>query len=296
MQLTNNSGKGFNMKLIKRLSISVLILIATTQSVLAGSTQEAENKHPVEDVMTFAKQVEKYAANKGARAFIIARVGQPEKDLPKGIKFTHTAIAVYSEIKLNSGETVFGYAIHNLYQNSKDLNESQIITDYPVDFFWGVESLKAGIIIPNEKLQQRIVETIASNKHKQLHNPNYSLVANPFNSEYQNCTEHTLDVINASVYQTTDIKRLKTNAKNYFKPQRVYTSGFKLAMGNWFAAGVHTDDHNGRVKTATFTTIARYLEQNKLMQSATVAEFENGELVTEQLNPNIGYASQANSI
>lgn len=238
--------------------------------VFAGSAQNTKITFSVETVEKFAKNVERYAANEGARAFIIARVGRAEKDLPKGIKFTHTAIAIYSSITLESGENVKGYAIHNLYQKENDLDKSELVIDYPVDFFWGVNSLKAGIIIPAPNVQQRIIEVIASGKDKVMHNENYSVIANPFNNIFQNCTEHTLNVINSGIYQTTDIEQLKANSKQHFEPQKVKASPFKLLLGTLFMDDVSTKDHSGKVYTTTFTTIGQYLKNNELFSKAVV--------------------------
>lgn len=257
--------------------ILVLVVALASLPTFAGSNQATEIKHSVEEVETFAKQVERYAAKNRARAFIIGRVGRPEKDLPKGIRFTHTAIAVYSEITLDTGEVVKGYAIHNLYQKEGKLNKSKLVVDYPVDFFWGVDALKAGVIIPNEELQTRLIEVIASGKDKLIHNENYSVIANPFNNRYQNCTEHTLNVINAGIYQTTDMTELKSNAKAHFKAQRVKTNPFKLLLGSVFMDDVKTKDHKGKIRTATFTTIGKYLELNQLVKKAIVLEPEGKE-------------------
>lgn len=242
----------------------------------AGSQQNGELKFAPEQITQFAKSVEKYAAKKGARAFIIARLGQPEKDLPKGFKFTHTAVAVYSQITLDDGQQAKGYAIYNLYQDANNPDKSSLMTDYPVDFFWGAERLKAGIIIPTPDLQARIINAIASGKNQTLHNPNYSLIANPFNNQFQNCTEHTLNIINAAIYQTDNMARIKANTEAYFTPQKVQVSRFKLAMGNWFAKGVSTEDHGRKIQTTSFTSIARYLEEFGLMEEAVV--FEEGEV------------------
>jgi hypothetical protein len=255
---------------MKKLILALLISI--TGYANAGSNQATEIKFKPEQVATFAKNVEKYAANKGARAFIIARVGQPKSKLPKGINFTHTAIAVYSEITLTDGKVAKGYAIHNLYQDAKNSNKSSLVTDYPVDFFWGVHELKAGIIIPTPELQQKLIEVIASGKNKQLHNPKYSLIANPFNNKYQNCTEYTLNMINAAIYQTTNMKQLKANTKAYFEPQRVHVSRFKLSLGSIFADGVTTKDHKGKVKTASFGSIGKYLQKYNLATTQHIFE------------------------
>lgn len=261
--------------------IIIFFIGISAATCYAGSQQEAKAIFQADEITTFAKNVEKYAAKQQARAFIIARVGRPEKDLPKGIKFTHTAIAVYSSITLDDGNTVKGYAIHNLYQQAKKPERSDLITDYPVDFFWGAQAMKAGIIIPTPELQNRIINIIASGQNKALHNPNYSVIANPFNNEFQNCTEHTLDIINAAIYQNTNKEQLKLNAKSHFKPQKVYTNPFKLALGSMFMDDVTTRDHKGKVYTTTFTTIAKYLKENELVTQ--VVTFDNKGLVTPMI-------------
>ena len=250
----------------------VAIGLFFSQLTYAGSALGAEAQLPVEQVEDFATQLEPYAAKQGARAFIIARIGRPENELPKGIKFTHTAIALYSEISLESGEKVNLYAIHNLYQKTDQRDKSELVIDYPVDFFWGVNALKAGIIIPNADVQQRIIEVIASGKDQQMHNENYSVIANPFNNEFQNCTEHTLNIINAGIYQTTDLALLKSSAKQHFQAQRVKVNPLKLLLGNIFVEDVSTKDHSGRVRTTTFSTISQYLEENELLAKAVVLE------------------------
>ena len=259
---------------MKRLFVSCLFLLLPF-TTLGGSQQTTEAKFDPQTIAKFAKGVEKYAAKQGARAFIIARIGQPKEKLPKGIEFTHTAIAVYSEITLEDGKKAKGYAIHNLYQSAQNSDTSSLVTDYPVDFFWGAQELKAGIIIPTPELQAKIIEVIASGQNATLHNANYSLVANPFDQRYQNCTEHTLDIINAAIYQTSDMKRLKLNAKTYFEPQRVHVSRFKLTMGSMFSSGISLNDHKGSVNTASFTTIARYLERYQLASPKVIFHPEN---------------------
>lgn len=251
---------------MKKLFVMAILCLLSTFAI-AGSNQATETKFSPEVVADFAKRVEKYAAKNGARAFIIARVGQPQAKLPKGIEFTHTAIAIYSEITLANGDKAKGYAIHNLYQQAKDSSVSSLVTDYPVDFFWGVHELKAGIIIPTPELQDKIIDVIANGKNKTLHNANYSLVANPYNAKYQNCTEHTLDIINAAIYQTTDIRQLKANTQAYFEAQPVHVSRFKLSMGSLFSDGISLKDHKGKVVTTSFDSIANYLEKYDLSSS-----------------------------
>jgi len=80
-----------------------------------------------------------------------------------------------------------------------DQTRSQLIQDTPADFFAGAQRLDAGIIIPDAQLQQKLLRVIASPTDRSLHNANYSVLANPSNKRFQNCTEHTLDVMMAAI-------------------------------------------------------------------------------------------------
>ncbi|MFT6268657.1 MAG: hypothetical protein ACJAVV_001472 [Alphaproteobacteria bacterium] len=257
---------------IKTTFCAAVMLTTLISNANAGSQQAAKIQHKPEEIVAFSKGVEKYAAAKGARAFIIARVGRPVNDLPKGIFYTHTAIAVYSAITLDDGSVVNGYAIHNLYQNADDKTKSQLITDYPVDFFWGAFNLTAGIVIPRPEIQQQLITLIANGDNKKLHNPKYTVLASPFNSMYQNCTEHTLDMLNAAIYKTTNAAQLKANAQAHFDAQRVKTNRFKLMLGSALMKDVTTRDHKGKVRTATFTSIAKYLQKYDLAEHAVTLD------------------------
>ena len=257
---------------MKKLMITVLFIFCLP--AMAGSKSNSQAIYSPQQIASFAKQVERYAAQQGARAFIIGRIGRAPKDLPKGIKYTHTAVAIYSDISLKNGNSARGYVIHNLYQRNGQANKSDLVTDYPVDFFWGAQSLTAGISIPTPALQQKLIETYSSGAAQILHNENYSVLANPYNDKYQNCTEHTLLLLNAAIYNTTDSKRLYANNNAYFEAQRVHTSPFKLMLGSAFIKGVTTADHRGKVKTATFTSIARYLDKYQLLDKSISLDSE----------------------
>lgn len=252
--------------------VAVLILCAFSGELIAGSTAKAEAQFEPETITRFAKQVEKYIASQGARVVILGRIGRPPEDLPKGVTFTHTAIAIYSSIALPDGKTAKGYAIHNLYQNDKKLDRSDLVVDYPVDFFWGVYQLRAGIIIPTPELQQRLLQAYAKGMDKAVHRPDYSLLANPYNDRFQNCTEYTLDVINAAIYQTTDYQQLKANSKAHFKAQPVKINGLKLLVGSVLMEDIKIQDHSGKVVIATFDTIGEYLADNHLLERSIVFE------------------------
>ncbi len=256
-------------KLIHSLTAAMVVLgLAATAE--AGSTAEAVPQFKADEIVSFAKKVEKVVASKGARVFLVSRVGRPLDELPDGIQYTHVGFGVYSTIKTADGREVPGYAMYNLYQREKEPDVSDLVVDYPVDFFAGVYQLKAGIVIPTPELQQRLLKVIASSTYKDLHNPDYSVIANPYNSKYQNCTEHTLDVINAAIYQTDDVEKIKLNTKAYYEAQKLKISPFKLLAGSIFMPDVKTSDQKNGIRTSTYTTIAAYLDKYDLIQEQLV--------------------------
>lgn len=223
------------------------------------SNPVAEARYTAEQIIRFSKQVEKLLAAKGARVAIVSRMGRPLTEMPEGMHFTHAGFAVYSAITTRDGRNLNGYAMYNMYQNNDRPDTSNLVQDYPVDFFAGVAVLEAGVIIPSAELQRRLLEVIASPTYAALHDPHYSAIANPYSLGKQNCTEFVLDVINAAIYQTSSIKQIKAGEKAYFKAQKVNVNPLKLMLGALFSAEIATSDHSGEPVTATFETIADYL-------------------------------------
>ncbi len=252
------------MKLICLRTCLVIVLasfcIASNAQSFSGSSAHAKAKFQPEQIVSFAKKVEKTLATEGARVAIIARMGRPLSEMPEGMYFTHVAFAVYSSITLANGNTVPGYAVHNLYQKSDRPNLSELVQDYPIDFFAGVAALEAGILIPSPDLQQRLLAVISSPTYASLHEPRYSVIANPYTVDRQNCTEFVLDVINSAIYQTGDIRTIKANTKAYFKAQPVKVNPLKLMLGSMFIKEVTTVDQPGKPVTATFEKISEYLQ------------------------------------
>lgn len=257
---------------VKYKIVLVLVTALFSSSLLfAGSSQAGGEIHfKADEIIQFSKKVEKILAQKGARVAILARVGRDRASLPKGVNFTHVAFAVYSQITTADNRKIPGYAIYNLYQRAETPNISDLMIDYPVDFFAGVELLEAGIIIPTPELQERLLKVIASDTYKKLHNPHYSVIANPFTTDLQNCTEHTLDVITAAIYETSDLRVIKANEKAYFKPLELDINPLKLALGSMFVADVAVSDHPGSPETTTFETIDDFLTKNNLVSETII--------------------------
>lgn len=255
------------MRLLANLFAAVALMFAPlSHAGDASSTTDGTTVLPALQIANFSKKVEHTLAQHGARVAILGRTGRPLEDLPPGVRYTHVAFAVYSMIEMAGGKQQPGYAIYNLYQLTESPNKSKLTQDYPFDFFAVVPELRAGIVIPVPKLQQRLLELITSESYQNLHNPLYSLMANPYNNQTQNCTEFVLNAIQASIYQTDNIDFIKRSIADHFTAYRVRVNPLKLVAGAVLLEGISLEDHSGPVRTATFTSIASYLQQFDLVQ------------------------------
>ncbi|MBI5277806.1 MAG: DUF2145 domain-containing protein [Burkholderiales bacterium] len=225
-------------------------------------TQQAAPAIAAAQVIAFSKKVERELAARGARVAIVARAGRPASEMPPGMRYTHAGFAVYSEILTADGRRVAGYAMYNDYQSDDEPDTSSLVQDYPVDFYAAVKKLEAGLIIPSPELQRRLLELIDTPAYRSLHERPYSAIANPYTLGKQNCTEFVLDVVQAAIYRTSDIRVLKAHTRAYFAAQPVLVGPFKLVLGSLFSREISLSDQPQMPPvTATFETIARYLQQ-----------------------------------
>ncbi|HEY0435676.1 MAG TPA: DUF2145 domain-containing protein, partial [Phenylobacterium sp.] len=137
----------------------------------------------------FSKQIERDLADKGALVAMVFRTGRPRAELPPGIAYTHGAFWVYRTITTDDGRKLSGYAVYNLYAGDGHAwpkTQSRLVQDYPFDFTRGSSVDDVAVIVPSPEMQRRIIAVIDSPTYEKLHNPAYSLVANPWASRFQN--------------------------------------------------------------------------------------------------------------
>jgi hypothetical protein len=240
------------------------LLTVLPSFVTAGSSQAGNAKLPQADVAAFANRVQHDLAARGANVAIVARMGRDPSVLPRGIQYTHVSFWVFSNIRREDGSTGRGYQVYNLYQLSNNQSRSKLVQDSPADFMTGAHRLDVGVIIPDVRLQKKLLKVISGPTYSALHNARYSVLSNPKTSQFQNCTEHTLDVIMASVYGTKSKPQIKANIASYFQPQEIKLGGMKRFLASASSKALTTQDHGPKVATATFGSIARFMKAHKL--------------------------------
>ena len=247
------------------ISMMLFILsLALPSYVMAGSSEAGKPILSQVAVVDFANRVQQDLASRGASVAIVSRMGRNPNVLPDGVTYTHVAFWVYSQTTRADGSTGRGYQVYNLYQQAENDTRSSLVQDSPADFFAGAHRLDAGVIIPDVRMQEKLLSVIASPTYAALHNPQYAVLANPNSNMFKNCTEHTLNVLMAALYGTSDVPQIKANIAAYFEPQHIQIGEFKRAFAPAASQALTTADHGATVSTATFGSIARFMNANEL--------------------------------
>ena len=128
--------------------------------------------------------------------------------LPDGISYTHGAFWTFVPISLDDGCVINGFAVYNLYHGDGKtlaMDKSYLHQDFPIDFVAPSAVDDIAVIVPTAEMQRRILSIMDSPTYRALHIEAYSLVSNPHDIRYQNCTEFMLDIIAAAAWETADM-------------------------------------------------------------------------------------------
>lgn len=260
---------------LRLLALGLALILPTTAAPRAAlaldvSAQVSSGHFTPVQAAAFAKTIERDLGAKGARVAIVFRSGRTRDRMPKGIDYTHGAFWVHRQIPTaDGGEPVSGYAVYNLYAGDGKVwpvTQSRLVQDWPIDFVTGAAVDDVAVIIPSPEMQRRILAVIDSPAYAKLHNPAYALVSNPLQPKYQNCTAFMLDVIAAAAWQTDDPARILANLRAHYTPTVVKADSLTLFFGPLFDARLRTDDQKGKVLTAEYDSMARFMAANGLIQ------------------------------
>ena len=123
------------------------------------------------------------------------------------------------------------------------------------------------VIIPSPEMQRRIIAVIDSPTYQAVHNPHYSLVANPWKRTYQNCNNFMLNVIAAAIWQTSNPDQITADLKAHYKPTLVKANGVLRLFGPIADQRLRTDDQQGPIRTATYESIAEFMRENNMLEA-----------------------------
>lgn len=253
--------------------IASLALVGLATTPAAPAFADSGSGGPVfsqyfeaEEAATFSKDIEKMLAAKGARVAIVFRTGRTRDKLPDGIEYTHGGFWVYQPIQREDGSVMRGYVGWNLFHGDGEempKTQSYLANDFPFEFVGASAVEDLGVIVPTPAMQKRILTMMADGRYEAVHDPDYSLIASPFDDRYQNCNEFLLDVIAAAAWQTTDYDQLKVNLSAHFEASQVKTGPLARIFGPMVDERLKLRDHRGQpIRTVTYASLAKFMLDN----------------------------------
>lgn len=252
------------------------VLVTPARAQDSVSTSAKSRHFTPEEVARFSKQIENDLAGRGARVAIVFRAGRARETLPKGIAYTHGAFWVYRDVRTAEGAVEPGYAVYNLYAGDGKAwptTTSRLVQDFPFNFTNGSSVDDVAVIIPSPEMQRRILGVIDSPTYAALHNPSYTLIANPLSSKHQNCNGFMLDVIASAVWQTPDREQIRANLKAHYTPTTVQAGAVMRLFAPLADPRLKTDDQSGPLRTATYESMAAFMRDNGLLQATYSVTF-----------------------
>lgn len=254
------------------LARAFLFALACLLAPLAQAGSEAAKvgvaKYGDQPIRDFALRVNDQLDSRRANVAIIARCGRPRGELPDGVRYTHVALAVFEAVRGADGVPFYTYAIYNLYQDSAQEDRSYLKQDLTYNFVAGIDEPDVAICIPIEPLQKRLLAVIRSPAYRDLYIPSYNLLANPWADRYDNCVTHTLKVVVAAIYDTTDRARINANIRAYFAPTPIRLGPLRTLGSHFMTAIKHDDAAPGGLQTATYSSLHAFLQGNRLLRDS----------------------------
>ncbi len=231
-----------------------------------------------EEAAAFSKQIERDLAARGARIAIVFRTGRLRRALPENINYTHGAFWVHQSIEAADGSVFPGYVTWNLFHgDGEDVprGQSYLANEFPVNFAAGSRVDDVAIIIPTTEMQRRLAGLLAGSTYEKLHRKRYSLISDPADARFQNCTEFMLDLVAAAAWQTDDLTQIKANLGAHFRPTEVHASPLARLFGPMADARLRTSDHRGQpIETATFESLSEFMMRHRLADAAYRLDYQ----------------------
>lgn len=262
---------------MRRLALAVCAALALAAAAPApaaaqdSSAQAAASHLAPAEAAAFSKQIERTLADRGARVALVFRSGRPREDMPDGLAYTHGALWVHRTVAGADGAPRQGYAVYNLYHGdgvTLAKGRSHLVQDWPLNFAAGSMEDDVAVILPTPEMQRRLLAVVDSPTYARLHNPSYSLTANPLRRLHQNCNTFLLDVVAAAAWETAEPAQLSANLRAHFRPSRVAAPLLLRVFGPAVDERLHTDDQSGPIVTASYESIRDFMAEHHLSSSS----------------------------
>lgn len=247
------------------IAIAMLLMVASASApVHAGRTCQEMKPDAItmQKALQLALGAREALKASGAQVALIGRVG---RDMSRhGLRYSHMALALRDHPKGR------WYLTHML--NHCGTGVSALYDEGLGNFFLDeVFAFEAIIVIPSPDLQARLRAVAATSLPLMLHQPSYSLIAQPYSTRHQNSNQWVLEQIAAALALPGEVSN-RGEAQRWLRrrdyvPSDIRIAPFERIGARFFATNVYFNDHSneemqsGRYQTVTVESVIRFLER-----------------------------------
>ena len=228
---------------------------------LIASTQKGEPLFERALLEEYGEKIISHLQDNNVEMAIISRSGQPRDRLPDGISYTHSAFW------LKNGDS---YDVYNLYHGEENRLISSLVTDKAADFLTLTREHDVGILLPKPEVQKTLKAHIQSKDYARVHQKDYSLISNPFDTRFQNCNEFMLDVLAAFAWDEYDSAALKAQLSKTIKPTQIKAGFIRRHIAPFVDERLIMADHGKQIFTVTRLDLQELMEGENMLEKAYV--------------------------
>lgn len=204
-----------------------------------------------------------------AKVVLVGRVGSDISE--HGLRYTHVG---YVQRDHPKGRWMFVHLLNECGSNRSSVYDEGLINFFLDDLF----AYDAVIAVPTADLQDRLDAALNGPSVERLHGSNYSMIAYPFSTKYQNSNQWVLEFLAAAQANAALTRQMAQDElkKRGYIADKIGISGFKRLGATLFRANVQFDDHpeeeaeDARYSVVTVRSILNYLDQTGGMNSRKV--------------------------
>ena len=253
-----------------RAAMALVFLLSPALPAAAGQACEEHVVTPrqLDDGLALAAAVLERLPRHDARAVVLARVGADVSD--QGLRWTHAGIAVRDE------DTAIWRVLHKL--NRCGAETSDLYRQGLGNFFLDdPHELRAWLLVPTAPVQRQVLRALERGADLALHEPRYSMIAYPFETEFQNSNQWLLELVAVATDPIGGMTRASAQRRlqrTGYRPGLITVPPSKRVAARLFRANVSFADHpwserlRHRYGTVTVESIEAYLRRNAWLAAA----------------------------
>lgn len=255
--------------------LSGFFLLMVSTVLTAGTSCKQQEVKPLLYVNASKKalEVQKKLNQLNPQVALIARVGA---DLHQyGLHYSHLAFAVKNYPKAPGKWTII-HLLNECNTSHSSLHKQGLMNFFLDDLY----TLDYEITIPNHETQIKLYQALQAKKLHALHNRQYSMLAYPFSTKYQNSNQWILEVTAAALSSTSVTSR--SSAQHYllktgYKPSLIKINMLSKLGASMFNNHIQFDDHPSQEKRSNqFSTVSVISVVNYLRRQGIISFIFNG--------------------